>query len=69
MKPSSLIFAFLLGGIVVAIFLGALSLAIILAMFLIFLIVIAVLAAVFRNRSANSSQMPAEPPKKNAPRE
>ena len=69
MKPSSLIFAFLLGGIVTAIFVGALPLAMILTMFLIFLIVIAFLAAAFRGRSANSGQMPLEPAKKNASRE
>jgi hypothetical protein len=46
-KPSRLIFAFLLGGIAVSILVGAFSLAILLGVFLTFLIVVAVLASYF----------------------
>jgi membrane protein implicated in regulation of membrane protease activity len=54
MKPSHFIFAFLLGGISVAVFLGAAPLAILLAMFLLLLILVSLLARAFRQKSGRA---------------
>ncbi|MDB5174081.1 MAG: hypothetical protein JWN51_2854 [Phycisphaerales bacterium] len=69
MKPSRLIFAFLLGGIVIATCAGRVGLAILLAMFLMFLIVISLLAGAFRNESTEPRLPGANPPEDRAPRD
>jgi membrane protein implicated in regulation of membrane protease activity len=69
MKPSGAIFAFLLGGIAIAICSGTVKLTLILTFFLVFLIVVAVLAAMFRDRSETAAQAPGAPPKPHGSRE
>ncbi|HWE97344.1 MAG TPA: hypothetical protein VG269_25525 [Tepidisphaeraceae bacterium] len=59
----------MLGGIAIAICSGTVKLALILTFFLILLIAVAVLAAMFRNRSGTADQAPGEPPKPHGSRE